>query len=144
MIKICIAGTKGGSGKTTLTTNISTALQQKGYVVGVIDADPQGSTKKWVNKRQEDNLLVHHTTNITQSLGFFESKSMDIALIETAGFVNQTLKEAIKSAHWIIVPVRPTMADIEEVPTILKIHYRHKPKCTSGRDAKCRVNQHHV
>ena len=38
---------KGGSGKTTVSTNLGCALHRRGKKVVIVDADPQGSTRDW-------------------------------------------------------------------------------------------------
>ena len=44
---ITVAQQKGGSGKTTVTVNLATALLDQGKSVALLDTDPQGSLGKW-------------------------------------------------------------------------------------------------
>ena len=46
MQTILVANPKGGSGKTTLATNIAGWLAGKRQRVGLLDADPQGSATR--------------------------------------------------------------------------------------------------
>ena len=48
---ILVANPKGGSGKTTLATNIAGWLAGKRQRVGLQDADPQGSSTQWLARR---------------------------------------------------------------------------------------------
>ena len=38
---------KGGTGKSTIATNLATALHRSGHRVVLIDADPQGTATDW-------------------------------------------------------------------------------------------------
>ncbi|MBO2880101.1 ParA family protein, partial [Providencia rettgeri] len=38
---------KGGSGKTTTVINVATAMQKAGYLLAVVDTDPQMSLSNW-------------------------------------------------------------------------------------------------
>jgi len=44
---ISLMNEKGGTGKTTLATNLATALHREGKKVILVDADPQGSARDW-------------------------------------------------------------------------------------------------
>ena len=44
---IALLNEKGGSGKSTLSINIATALHRRGEKVVLIDADPQGTARDW-------------------------------------------------------------------------------------------------
>lgn len=44
---IAILNEKGGTGKSTVSTNMATALHRQGKQVVLIDADPQGTARDW-------------------------------------------------------------------------------------------------
>jgi chromosome partitioning protein len=54
MKTIAVANPKGGSGKTTLVSNLSCFLLSWGYGVLVLDADPQASALDWAAVRPKD------------------------------------------------------------------------------------------
>lgn len=45
---------KGGSGKTTLTMQLSGTLCRRGYRVLIVDADPQGTATRWAASAPDD------------------------------------------------------------------------------------------
>ena len=51
MKKILIANPKGGSGKTTLSTNLAGYFASKGRQVHLLDLDQQQSSKGWLQRR---------------------------------------------------------------------------------------------
>jgi len=55
---ITVINQKGGSGKTTIATNLARCLQLQGADVVLIDADPQGSARQWGSVNSENPLLV--------------------------------------------------------------------------------------
>ena len=50
---ILIGGEKGGTGKTTLSTNIAAKLALEGEDVLLVDTDKQGSASAWAATRDE-------------------------------------------------------------------------------------------
>jgi len=53
---ISILNPKGGSGKTTIATNLARSLHERGHKVLIVDSDPQGSARDW-HAANEDNPL---------------------------------------------------------------------------------------
>ena len=53
---IAVLNPKGGSGKTTLATNLARALADRGLKTLLVDSDPQGSASDW-HAAREDNPL---------------------------------------------------------------------------------------
>ena len=53
---VLIGGEKGGTGKTTLATNLAAQRSAAGRSVLLIDADPQGSASNWTQLREEAGI----------------------------------------------------------------------------------------
>ena len=53
---VLIGGEKGGTGKTTLATNLAAMRALAGRDVLMIDTDPQGSANYWAQSRDEENI----------------------------------------------------------------------------------------
>ena len=51
MQKILVASSKGGCGKTTIATNLAAHFAQEGKNTVLVDADRQGSSQRWAEKR---------------------------------------------------------------------------------------------
>ena len=52
---IAMINQKGGTGKTTLSTNLASALAETSPVL-LLDADPQGSAQDWADSRLQPML----------------------------------------------------------------------------------------
>lgn len=105
--KLIVGSNKGGVGKSTVTTNLAVALAEKGFKVGLADADLHGpNIPKLVKadhirlKSEEDGIIPFETKNGMKvaSLGFLiEDPNMHIAwrdavkydfIIELLGNIN--------------------------------------------------------
>jgi len=105
--KLIVGSNKGGVGKSTVTTNLAIALAEKGFKVGLADADLHGpNIPKLINaenirlKAEDDGILPYETRNGLKvaSLGFLiEDPNMHIAwrdavkydfIIELLGNIN--------------------------------------------------------
>ncbi|WP_395463589.1 AAA family ATPase [Wolbachia endosymbiont of Cantharis cryptica] len=54
---IVVGGQKGGSGKTTIATNIATMRVIEEESILLYDLDPQRTATLWVSRRREDQIL---------------------------------------------------------------------------------------
>lgn len=115
---ICIAHLKGGTAKTTTTGFLAHALENMGYRVLVIDADPQGSITRW-SRRAKWSIPVRHIASRTvdKELAGLYTDEFDFAIIDTAG-PNSDVKivaAAMRAADVIVLPSGPVPADIERI-----------------------------
>lgn len=53
---VALLNQKGGVGKTTLATHIAGELAMRGQSVILLDADPQGSSLDWTQRRSQQGL----------------------------------------------------------------------------------------
>ena len=59
MRSILVLNTKGGTGKTTLATNVAVYYANKGHKTALVDYDRQRSSLDWLELRPEDRPPIH-------------------------------------------------------------------------------------
>lgn len=125
-MRILIGSEKGGSGKTTVATNIAVELSRRGRDVLLIDTDPQASARKWADRRSQagDNRpRVHCTERRGDVFGAIQDAAdryQDI-IIDAGGRDSEELRSAMTAAELLLVPLRPSQLDLETVTTMRKL-----------------------
>ena len=112
MQTILIANPKGGSGKTTLATNIAGWLAGKRQRVALQDADPQRSSSQWLARRP---ALFPPIAGFAADASKKELKDVapDWRVVDSpAGLHGEALRDAVKKADALIVPVSPSAFDM--------------------------------
>lgn len=115
---ILVGGVKGGSGKSTIATNLAVALSHFRHDVLLIDTDSQQTSFNWHQRRIQDtdNIpLVHcerQNGKIIDAIRDKSSRYQDI-VIDAGGYDSVELRSALMIADTIIAPVRPSQADLE-------------------------------
>ena len=112
MQTILVANPKGGSGKTTLATNIAGWLAGKRQRVGLQDADPQGSSSQWLARRP---ALFPPIAGFARDVGKKELKDVGpewLVIDSHAGLAGDDLRDAVKRADAMVVPVSPSAFDM--------------------------------
>ena len=65
--RVLIANAKGGSGKTTIATNLSSFFASRDEHCALIDFDPQGSAIQWLQLRQSNRSKIHGVSAFKKS-----------------------------------------------------------------------------
>jgi len=110
-------GEKGGTGKTTLATNIAAMLAKAGRDVLLLDTDRQGTASFWATVREEEN--VEPRVACVQKFGKgLPAQIRDLAqrydeiIIDAGGRDSMELRYALGVADRAYIPVQPFQFDI--------------------------------
>ena len=122
MTVIAILNPKGGSGKTTLATNLSRALHDSGKKVLLVDTDPQGSARDW-HAVNGDNPLPLVALDRPNTLKTVDSMAgaYDCLVIDGAAKLESMLAAAIKVSDLVLVPVQPSPYDIWATSDLVEV-----------------------
>ena len=131
MKTILVANPKGGSGKTTLSVNIAGYLAGRGQQVAMLDLDRQQSSALWLATRPADLPPIR-----TLDSGKEHGQPNDWLVIDSpAGLHGKNLDHAVKLAHKIVVPVAPSLFDLQASLDFLKALAEEK----AVRKNKCQI-----
>lgn len=108
MQAILIANPKGGSGKTTLSTNIAGYFASTGKHVEMLDLDRQKSANLWLAQRDSSLPIIWPMNSGEEKTG-----SADVLIIDSpAGLHGKNLNHAVKLVQKVVVPISPSLFDI--------------------------------
>ena len=120
MKAILIANPKGGSGKTTLATNLAGSLASRKQNVFLWDLDRQRSSLKWLAMRPADRSVIQRLDSKNGDESTNLPDSSWLILDSAAGLHGKNLAYSLKIAHKIIVPVQPSVFDMAATSTFLQ------------------------
>ena len=128
MQTILVINSKGGSGKTTLTTNLASYYVNKGHKTTILDYDPQGSSLQWLKVRPPHQPAIHGANAApSKKSGHLRSIAMAVPsdteylIIDApAGVEGILLQEMVRKSNFILIPVAPSAIDIHATADFIK------------------------
>ena len=132
---IAVLNSKGGTGKTTLATNLAGWLHHGGARVLVVDTDPQGSARDWHHARPEGvelpAVVAMDRPTVHREIGSIGAP-YDFVVIDGAAKLEQVAASALKAADLVLIPVQPSGFDLWAVADLVDaVHVRRE--VTDGR-----------
>lgn len=113
MKAVLIINPKGGSGKTTLATNLAGGLASAGGEdVRLWDLDRQHSAMEWLSLRPTDRPQVSGLAGKPPENNPSRGRTGWLVLDAPAGIHGKMLQRALKIAHKVIVPIQPSVFDM--------------------------------
>lgn len=122
MKAILVANPKGGSGKSTLSTNIAGYLASRGQRVAILDLDRQKSSTQWLANRPRNLPSIE----LMQSDVVRDSPLDWLVIDSPAGLHGKNLEHALKLVHRVIVPIAPSAFDIQASHEFLQVLHHEK------------------
>jgi chromosome partitioning protein len=114
---ILIGGEKGGTGKTTLATNLAAMRALAGRDVLLIDTDPQGSANYWAQSRDELGIIPRVACvqkfgkGLSAEVRDLSRRYQDI-IIDAGGRDSVELRSSMVVACKVYIPIQPSQFDI--------------------------------
>jgi chromosome partitioning protein len=112
MRSVLIANPKGGSGKTTLATNLTGHFANAGHKVTLCDLDRQQSSLRWMAFRDSAMPPVNGYFAGNQMLISLPREPEWVVLDAPAGFQGYKLTDYLRLANKVIIPVVPSVFDM--------------------------------
>ena len=123
---IVVANPKGGAGKSTLATQIAGYLASVGKAVTLGDLDRQQSSRQWLDIRP-GQLPRIAPWEISRDAIAKPAKGTTDAVIDTpAGLHGARLDAAMKVADMIVVPLQPSLFDMQATHAFVRDLLAHK------------------
>lgn len=122
MKNILVANPKGGSGKTTLATNLAGYFASVGQQVILSDLDRQQSSTNWLQRRPASFPAIEIYNGKSKC-----SHLADWIISDSpGGFRDEKLSDAVKQADCVIVPIQPSAFDIGATQDFLELLIEEK------------------
>lgn len=127
MQTILVLNSKGGSGKSTVATNLASYYASQDFNTALMDYDPQGSSLQWLKLRPISANKIHGANAAKQKAGIIRSWKMNVpsnteklVIDVPAGVEGLLLQETVRKADCIVIPVGPSSIDVHATADFIR------------------------
>lgn len=114
MLSILVASSKGGAGKTTIATHLAAYFALAGKRTVLIDADKQGSSQRWSEKRASLDAAVLPVDGTKRGWEKHVPDDAERMVVDgPAGAMADDLDPFLARVDAVVVPVLPSVIDLE-------------------------------
>lgn len=119
---ITLANQKGGTGKTTLATNLAGAFAADHRRVVLVDIDPQRSALEWAETRPEavpqiPVLSLQGTEDAWRRALAPLREAYEVIILDTGGRISPAVRYAVTVADFLLVPTLASLPDVRSTET---------------------------
>lgn len=113
---VLVGSEKGGTGKTTIATNLAAMRARDGFDVMLLDTDPQGSATYWCRIR--DDAKIAPAIFCTQKFGRVDdevvklTRKFDDIIIDSGGRDSEEIRSSMLVADRVYIPISPSQFDL--------------------------------
>jgi chromosome partitioning protein len=121
-----VINSKGGSGKTTITTNLASCFASSGQPTALLDYDPQGSSLNWLRMRNPLAPKIHGASAAPQKIGLrsmgrhVPEGTRQLIIDAPAGASGLLLQDMLSRANCVVIPVQPSAIDIHATANFVR------------------------
>jgi len=114
---------KGGSGKSTICTNLAVVGEEKGETVLVVDLDPQSSATLWHSERGTNKPLVldGQPEKLTDIVASASTLGVTLCLIDSPSKLDAIALAAIRVADMIVCPTLPDLFNLGSLQDTIRL-----------------------
>jgi len=120
-----VGGIKGGSGKTTIATNLTVIAAAKGKKVLLVDADEQKSSSDWAAQRESiEQIFDYDFTTVSLTGRWMNSqllkieKDYDYIFVDVGGRDTTSQRSALIVADLFLIPFKPRSLDVWTIANV--------------------------
>ncbi len=114
-LTVAVSNLKGGVGKSTLTIHLANFLAEEGHKTLIVDADPQGTCRRWAASAAENGhkgpaVVAIEGKSLRRDLADVAAP-YDVVIIDSPGKLGIEARAAMLMSHLVLLPVCPGPAD---------------------------------